>query len=75
MKTDGDGNEYTFSYCACGVAGARTVRAHGIGFATMAKLVIHDPLWDAVLDLLRRSLPKRPEPEKPTHLRLVHSAD
>jgi hypothetical protein len=33
------------------------------------------PVWDAVIDLLQRFCPRLPEPAKPTHLRLVHSAD
>ena len=77
IRVDDDGDEYeeTFSFVALGVDTVEGIRAHGIGFATLAQMMDDHPVWDAVIDLLQRFCPRLPEPAKPTHLRLVHSAD
>jgi hypothetical protein len=60
----------TFSYCAFGATGPQAIRAHAIAFATVAKLYDDHPVWPAVIELMGRFV-ERPEPERPTHLRLV----
>lgn len=57
---DGDEYETTFSYCAFGVPDAADILAHGIGFATMAKLVTNDPFWDDVVIMCRARLADMP---------------
>ena len=62
IRVDGDADEYetTFSYSAFDVPDAASILAHGVGFATMAKLVTCDPFWDDVVAMFKAKLANMP---------------